>query len=159
MSVALWRHTIEHALFVSPSCSYASTTSGWQQTPREFWSWSQETLHLTSWSAPSSLSVWLMRFPSSPMTWPRWSSPKTAWPCWRDWGPWGSSLWLYCSWPGTASPHLALDEHLLMWGWGGHSRLTKPPVSLKWGTNPSQEQARCLSLLVATGDDLSCVEW
>lgn len=88
--------TTDHASFVSPSCSYASTTSGWQQTQKGFWSWSQESLPWTSWSAPSSLSAWHTRSPSSLTTWPRWSFPKTAWPCWREWRPWRSSVWLCC---------------------------------------------------------------
>lgn len=135
----------EHVLCPTHSFSFASTTYGLRQTPRGFWSWSQETRHSTFWSAPSSLFVWLMKFPSSPMTWPRWSSPKTAWPCWRDWGPWGFSVSLYCCCPGLASPHPASDGHLVRGAGGGWEGDPLSPLRLKWGTDGSQEPALCFS--------------
>lgn len=49
-----------------------------------------------------------MRFLSSPTTWLRWWSPKTAWPCWRDWELWGS--WVYLFWCPSSS-HLELKGY------------------------------------------------
>lgn len=137
-------------LFVSHSFSFASTTYGLQLTPRGFWSSSQETPPSTFWLAPSSLFVWLMRFPSSPTTWPRWSSPKTAWLCWRDWGPWGFSVSLYCWCPGLASPHLAPDGHLLRGSGGGAG----DPLRPCWDWSEVQMEVRRQPCVLATGETM-----
>lgn len=162
LEAAKWNYTHLYSslfiLFVSPSCSYASTTSGWPPTPRAFWSWSPETLRWTSWSAPSSSFAWLMRFPSSPTTWPRWSSPKTTWPCWSGWGPWGSSLWESCCCPGAATKHPAPDGNMSWW-FGAGEDSPSPFLRLKGGPVPRREPARCYSLPRATGRDLSCIKW
>lgn len=97
-----------------------------------------------------------MRFPSSPMTWHRWSSPKTAWPCWRDWGPWGSSVWLFCCWLRTASLHPVPDSQLSM---RGAQQTLQTPSETEVKYRSRQQQAQCLRLLVATGDEHSSVEW
>lgn len=59
--------TPNHAC-LSSSCSFVSTTSGWQQTPGASWSLSPGTRHSTSSSARSSSFVWRMRFLRSPRT-------------------------------------------------------------------------------------------
>lgn len=135
-------------LFVSHSFSFASTTYGLQLTPRGFWSSSQETPLSIFWLAPSSLFAWLMRFPSSLTTWPRWSSPKTAWLCWRDWGPWGFSVSLYCWCPGLASPHLAPDGHLLRESGGGEG----DPLRPCWDWSEVQMEVRRQPCVLATGE-------